>query len=115
MLEERGQDLVLDVLRLHAVGRAALLDDLQDDLLHLLVRRLELADQDQHHLRHDERSSVVRNGKRSAVRDRGSTAVTDTNRSAVSDGNRSAIGDSKRSTYLLDNYLWHAQSTIIEF
>ena len=37
-------------MRLDAVGGAALLDHLEDDLLHLLVGRLELADEDQHHL-----------------------------------------------------------------
>ena len=50
VLEEVGEDLLLDVLRLHAVGGAALLDHLQHDLLHLLVRRLELSDEDEHHL-----------------------------------------------------------------
>jgi hypothetical protein len=50
VLEEVRQDLVLDVLRLHAVGAAALLHDLEHDLLHLLVGRLELSDEDQHHL-----------------------------------------------------------------
>ena len=40
----------LDVLRLHTICRAALLHHLQHDLLHLLVWRLELSDQDQHHL-----------------------------------------------------------------
>jgi hypothetical protein len=43
VLEELGEDLVADVLGLDTVGRGALLDDLEDDLLHLLVRGLELA------------------------------------------------------------------------
>jgi hypothetical protein len=50
MLEEVGQDVVLDVLGLHAVRAAALLHHLQHDLLHLLVGGLELADEDEHHL-----------------------------------------------------------------
>lgn len=41
--EELRQDLLADVLWLHTIGGGALLDDLEDDLLHLLVGRLELA------------------------------------------------------------------------
>mmetsp|Transcript_86974 Transcript_86974/g.243811 ORF Transcript_86974/g.243811 Transcript_86974/m.243811 type:complete len:418 (+) Transcript_86974:455-1708(+) len=36
--EERGQNILADVVRLHTFGGDALLHDLQDDLLHLLVR-----------------------------------------------------------------------------
>ena len=50
VLKERRQDVVLDVLCLHTVSGAALLHNLQHNLLHLLVRRLELSDQDQHDL-----------------------------------------------------------------
>lgn len=50
VLEELRQDLLLDVLGLHAVRGAALLHHLQDDLLHLLVGRLELPYEDEHHL-----------------------------------------------------------------
>ena len=40
MLKELGQDLLLDVGGLNAVGASALLDDFEDNLLHLLVWRL---------------------------------------------------------------------------
>ena len=50
MLEKRRQNIVLDVLRLHTVGGAALLHHLQHNFLHLLVRGLELSDEDQHDL-----------------------------------------------------------------
>jgi hypothetical protein len=48
--EELGQDLVLDIGGRDTLGAGALLDDLEDNLLHLLVRRLELADKDDHDL-----------------------------------------------------------------
>ncbi len=48
VLEKRREDLVLDKLRLHAVGGATLLDHLEDNLLHFFVGRLELADEDDH-------------------------------------------------------------------
>mmetsp|Transcript_43295 Transcript_43295/g.113771 ORF Transcript_43295/g.113771 Transcript_43295/m.113771 type:complete len:555 (-) Transcript_43295:926-2590(-) len=48
--EEVGEDLVAHVLRRHALGRDALLNDLEDNLLHLLVGRGELAQQDDHDL-----------------------------------------------------------------
>ena len=50
VLEEWRQDLVFNILRLNTIRCTALLDDLQNDLFHLLVWRLELTDQDQHHL-----------------------------------------------------------------
>jgi hypothetical protein len=49
--EEGRQHVVLDVLRRHALRGHALLHHLEHDLLNLLVRRRELADQDHHHLR----------------------------------------------------------------
>mmetsp|Transcript_8558 Transcript_8558/g.17750 ORF Transcript_8558/g.17750 Transcript_8558/m.17750 type:complete len:1008 (+) Transcript_8558:1222-4245(+) len=50
-LEEGGHHLRAHVLRLHPVRAHALLDHLEDDLLHLLVVRLELADEAAlHHL-----------------------------------------------------------------
>ena len=45
-LEEVGQDIVLDVLWRDTLGRSALLDDLEHNLLHFLIRRLEFADKD---------------------------------------------------------------------
>ncbi|RUP50240.1 LOW QUALITY PROTEIN: hypothetical protein BC936DRAFT_139884 [Jimgerdemannia flammicorona] len=50
VLEELGQDLLLYVLRLNAVRPRALLHHLEHNLLHLLIGRLELTDQDDHHL-----------------------------------------------------------------
>ena len=50
MFEERWKDIVLDIGRFDTVGGAALLHHLQNDLLHLLVGRLELTDEDQHDL-----------------------------------------------------------------
>mmetsp|Transcript_45842 Transcript_45842/g.81937 ORF Transcript_45842/g.81937 Transcript_45842/m.81937 type:complete len:859 (-) Transcript_45842:1570-4146(-) len=50
VLEERGNDLLLDVVPLHTLCGYALLHHLEHNLLHLLVRTLELTDQDVHHL-----------------------------------------------------------------
>eukprot|EP00962_Isochrysis_galbana_P056214 scaffold28112_cov112-Isochrysis_galbana.AAC.2 len=50
VLEELGQDLGPHVRRLHTLGGHALLDHLEHNLLHLLVGRGELAQQDNHHL-----------------------------------------------------------------
>mmetsp|Transcript_26212 Transcript_26212/g.75629 ORF Transcript_26212/g.75629 Transcript_26212/m.75629 type:complete len:219 (-) Transcript_26212:2063-2719(-) len=48
--EERRQDVLSDVIGLDALCGDALLHDLEDDLLHLLVRSGELSDEDDHHL-----------------------------------------------------------------
>mmetsp|Transcript_241 Transcript_241/g.846 ORF Transcript_241/g.846 Transcript_241/m.846 type:complete len:825 (-) Transcript_241:710-3184(-) len=48
--EEGRQDVFPDVARFHTLRGDALLHDLQDDLLHLLVGRRELTDQDDHDL-----------------------------------------------------------------
>ena len=50
-LEEVWQDFVFDVGCLHTIGGAALLDNFQNNLLHFFVGRLELTDQDHHHLK----------------------------------------------------------------
>eukprot|EP00053_Salpingoeca_punica_P017422 m.167819 g.167819 ORF g.167819 m.167819 type:complete len:1096 (+) comp17202_c1_seq2:150-3437(+) len=50
VLEEARQDVLADVGRLDAVGRAALQDNLEHNLLHLLVGRLKLADERRHDL-----------------------------------------------------------------
>mmetsp|Transcript_146 Transcript_146/g.351 ORF Transcript_146/g.351 Transcript_146/m.351 type:complete len:636 (+) Transcript_146:233-2140(+) len=49
-LEELGQHIGADILRLHTLGAHALLHDLEHNLLHLLVGRLELALQHDHDL-----------------------------------------------------------------
>ena len=49
MFEESREDLVLDVLWFHTVCGTTLLHHLQHDLLHLLIRGLELTDENQHH------------------------------------------------------------------
>ena len=50
VLEERRKDLVFDVLGFDSISGTALLDDLENDLLHLFIRRQELSDENQHHL-----------------------------------------------------------------
>ena len=50
ILEEWRQDFIFNILRLNAVCCTTLFDDLQYNFLHFLIRRLELTDQDQHHL-----------------------------------------------------------------
>jgi len=50
VFKEMRENIVFNVLRLHTIRTAALFYNLEDDLFHLLVGRLELPDQDQHHL-----------------------------------------------------------------
>lgn len=59
--EELLEDLGADVGGLHALGLHALHDHLEHDLLHLLVLGLELAQQDDHHLRR--RRTRARSGR----------------------------------------------------
>eukprot|EP00968_Pinguiococcus_pyrenoidosus_P024619 scaffold4871_cov260-Pinguiococcus_pyrenoidosus.AAC.6 len=48
--QELRQDVLPNVVRLHAVGAHTLLDHLEHDLLHLLVGALKLSNQDDHHV-----------------------------------------------------------------
>mmetsp|Transcript_25028 Transcript_25028/g.71298 ORF Transcript_25028/g.71298 Transcript_25028/m.71298 type:complete len:651 (-) Transcript_25028:1818-3770(-) len=48
--EEGRQDILSDVARLDTLGGDALLDHLEHNLLHLLIRRRKLSDQNDHHL-----------------------------------------------------------------